>query len=150
MGKGYLPPNYAQSSGGAEFLEAPVPKPIIVGDLPVYQKAGLNSLNADHQQSVNEYVQFRNQANLASQSDSERGVNYQVRYVERPERPQAALERHAAILRQEYENNGDSYAYAYETENGISAEEKGVAVDGVRAQGGFSYTGDDGKQYSIR
>lgn len=150
MGRGYLPPNHAQSSGGSEFLEAPVSRPIIVGDLPVSQKAVLNNLNADREQSVNEFVQLRNQAHIAGQSDSEHRVNYQVRYVERPERPQAALERHAAILRQDYQNNGESYAYAYETENGIFGEEKGVAVDGVRAHGGYSYTGDDGKQYSIR
>lgn len=70
--------------------------------------------------------------------------------VNRPERPQASLERSAGILRQDSENNGDSYSYSYETENGIIAEENGVATNGVEAQGGFSYTGDDGKVYSIR
>lgn len=68
----------------------------------------------------------------------------------RPERPQAALERSASILRQDSQNDGETYTYSYETENGIYAEESGVATNGVEAQGGFSYTGDDGQVYSIR
>ncbi|XP_041985056.1 trithorax group protein osa-like [Aricia agestis] len=67
----------------------------------------------------------------------------------RPERPQAAADRNAEILKYVNENNGDSYEYSYETSNGISAGESGVATNGVMAQGGFSYTGDDGKPYSI-
>lgn len=56
-----------------------------------------------------------------------------------------------------YENNpnaGDgSYNYAYETGNGISAQERGTsrggANGGTAAQGSFSYTGPDGGRYSI-
>ncbi|TKX27717.1 cuticle protein 3-like [Spodoptera litura] len=66
------------------------------------------------------------------------------------ERAQAAFERNAAILRQDNSNDGETYAYAYETENGISGEENGVATNGVQAQGSYSYTGDDGKVYSVR
>lgn len=69
--------------------------------------------------------------------------------IERPERKQAALERNAAILRKDYQNNGHAYAYVYETENGIYGEENGVADHGVKAEGGYSYTGDDGVQYSV-
>ncbi|CAF4877245.1 unnamed protein product [Pieris macdunnoughi] len=76
--------------------------------------------------------------------------NYEGNFEYRPERTQAAFERNAAILRQDNVNNGDSYSFAFETENGIAAEESGVATNGVEAQGGFSYIGDDGKQYSIR
>ncbi|KAK9512449.1 hypothetical protein O3M35_000880 [Rhynocoris fuscipes] len=54
-------------------------------------------------------------------------------------------------------NQGDgSYSYSYETGNGIKAQESGhqSAVagpegPGTAAQGGFSYTGPDGVQYSI-
>ncbi|CAH0724183.1 unnamed protein product, partial [Brenthis ino] len=151
LGKTYLPP-HAQSSGGSEFLEAPISRPIYVADIPTSQETGSesNSLYSEQQQSVNELVHVQKQANIAqSNVEQLQNVNYHIKYEERPERPQAAYERHAAILRQEYQNNGESYAYAYETENGISADESGVAINGVKAHGGFSYTGDDGKQYSI-
>lgn len=69
---------------------------------------------------------------------------------QRPERPRAAFERTASILRQDSQNDGETYSYSFETENGISAEENGVATNGVEAQGGFSYTGDDGQVYTIR
>ncbi|KAJ8717020.1 hypothetical protein PYW08_005419 [Mythimna loreyi] len=65
-------------------------------------------------------------------------------------RAQSAFERNAAIVRQDNSNDGETYAYAYETENGIYGEESGVATNGVQAQGGYSYTGDDGKVYSVR
>lgn len=67
----------------------------------------------------------------------------------RPERPQAAADRNAEILKYINENDGESYNYSYETSNGISAEETGVATNGVKAQGGFAYTGDDGNRYSL-
>ena len=66
-----------------------------------------------------------------------------------PERPQASADRNAEILKYDSENDGESYNYSYETSNGISAEESGVATNGVRAQGGYAYTGDDGYQYSV-
>ncbi|XP_039759611.1 hornerin-like [Pararge aegeria] len=67
----------------------------------------------------------------------------------KPERSQAAADRNAEILKYVNENNGESYLYSYETSNGISVEESGVATNGVKAQGGFSYTGDDGQSYSL-
>lgn len=67
----------------------------------------------------------------------------------KPERAQAAFERTASTLRFENEVGPESYHYAFETDNGISAEENGVAVNGVQAQGGFSYTGDDGQIYTV-
>ncbi|KAH9631897.1 hypothetical protein HF086_014369 [Spodoptera exigua] len=86
---------------------------------------------------------------FSSNSNAQSGAysGFEARPVERA---QAAFERNAAILRQDNSNDGETYAYAYETENGISAEENGVATNGVQAQGGYSYTGDDGKVYSVR
>jgi loricrin len=61
------------------------------------------------------------------------------------------------ILR--YVNNNDgsgNYNYAYETGNGIQAEEKGhlknagSANEAESAEGSFSYTGPDGQRYSIQ
>ncbi|XP_045777827.1 collagen alpha-2(I) chain-like [Maniola jurtina] len=77
------------------------------------------------------------------------GFNVPQDQAYRPERPQAAADRNAEILKYVNENNGESYLYSYETSNGISAEESGVATNGVKAQGGFSYTGDDGQAYSL-
>ncbi|GBP51159.1 Cuticle protein 2 [Eumeta japonica] len=67
----------------------------------------------------------------------------------RPVRPQAEFERNAAILKYENIVTPEGFAYSFDTENGIHADESGTAVDGVKAQGAFSYTGDDGKLYSI-
>ncbi|VEN35645.1 unnamed protein product [Callosobruchus maculatus] len=43
-----------------------------------------------------------------------------------------------------------SYSYAYETDNGIAAQEEGFLKDGSQvAQGGYRYTSPDGQQFSI-
>lgn len=65
------------------------------------------------------------------------------------QRPQSEAERNAQILRYENENDGERYAYSFETSNGISAEEAGVATNGVKAQGAFSYTSDEGEKISV-
>lgn len=65
------------------------------------------------------------------------------------ERPRAALDRAANILRFDSEVGPEGFSYGFETDNGIVAEENGVATNGVQAQGGFSYTGDDGQVYSV-
>lgn len=58
-----------------------------------------------------------------------------------------------------YDNNNDgsgNYNYAYETGNGIQAEERGQlknagsANEAESAEGSFSYTGPDGQRYSIQ
>nr|XP_034835564.1 uncharacterized protein LOC117992024 [Maniola hyperantus] len=43
----------------------------------------------------------------------------------------------------------NKFNYGFETENGIKMEENGVSNDGDKRQGGYSYTGDDGKVYSV-
>lgn len=65
-------------------------------------------------------------------------------------RPQAGRDRNAAIIIQNQSRDGDTYSYVYKTGNGIYAEEKGIATNGVKAQGGYSYMGDDGRIYSVR
>lgn len=79
----------------------------------------------------------------------ENNQNYGNQDLTRPERPQASADRTAETLRYDSEIDGDSFAYSFETSNGISAEENGVATNGVQAQGGFSYIGDDGQQYKV-
>ncbi|XP_017786011.1 PREDICTED: pupal cuticle protein 20-like isoform X2 [Nicrophorus vespilloides] len=61
------------------------------------------------------------------------------------------------ILRYDNENNGDgSYSYAYETGNGIKAQEQGALKnagsqnEAQSATGSFSYTGPDGQQYAVQ
>ncbi|KOB72940.1 putative cuticle protein [Operophtera brumata] len=70
-------------------------------------------------------------------------------YPEQSHRPQAEYERNARIIALDSDLKDDSFRYNYETENGIKAEEQGHEADGIEAQGGFSYTGDDGQIYSI-
>ncbi|XP_055625113.1 cuticle protein CP14.6-like [Toxorhynchites rutilus septentrionalis] len=54
----------------------------------------------------------------------------------------------AQILAQDSSINPDgSYQYRYETSNGIAAQEAGVG--GQSAQGSYSFTGQDGVQYSL-
>ncbi|XP_059057925.1 uncharacterized protein LOC131851443, partial [Achroia grisella] len=84
---------------------------------------------------------------------SPQGFNQGLRgsqgFENKPERAQAARDRTAGILRYESNIGTDNYNYAFETDNGISAEESGVATNGVQAHGGYSYTGDDGHVYSV-
>ncbi|XP_043472300.1 endocuticle structural glycoprotein SgAbd-1-like [Leptopilina heterotoma] len=61
-----------------------------------------------------------------------------------------------AILRSSADgpNPDGSYAYSYETENGIKAEERGELrqigeESGIAAQGSYSYTADDGSPISL-
>ncbi|XP_063626429.1 uncharacterized protein LOC134798028 [Cydia splendana] len=67
----------------------------------------------------------------------------------RPERPQAEGDRNAEILSYENVLTPEGYFYSFDTSNGIHADETGEVGNSTRAQGGFTYTGDDGKVYSI-
>lgn len=56
------------------------------------------------------------------------------------------------ILRLDNNNEGDgTYSYAYETGNGISAQERGQlrGADALAADGSFSFTSPEGQQFSI-
>lgn len=97
-------------------------------------KTNDNAFNNDGQSTNNQRFQ------------SGQGSNFQAGGSERAK---AALDRTANTLRFENEVGPESYSYAFETDNGITAEENGVATNGVQAQGGFSYTGDDGQVYSV-
>ncbi|XP_011206006.2 endocuticle structural glycoprotein SgAbd-2 [Bactrocera dorsalis] len=71
--------------------------------------------------------------------------------------PQArGYEANAVILKQNFDLNPDgSYAYNYETSNGIRADEAGylknpgTQVEAQVMQGSYSYTGPDGVVYTI-
>lgn len=65
------------------------------------------------------------------------------------ERPQAAKDRNSNILALSNDVNTDSYSYGFETDNGIAVGENGVAVNGIQAEGGYSYQGDDGQVYKV-
>ncbi|CAB3255818.1 unnamed protein product [Arctia plantaginis] len=124
----YLPPNAQAASGSDNFLKTPYQSNNGIQDE--------NSNDFPNAPVSNENAAYRQNAF----SDLEA----------RPERAQAAFERNAAILRQDNSNDGETYSYTYETENGIFAEENGVATNGVQAQGGYTYTGDDGNVYTVR
>ncbi|XP_063894253.1 pupal cuticle protein 36a [Helicoverpa armigera] len=142
LDKTYLPPN-AQSSAGSAFLETPRLSNGFQDQTGAFSN-GFSNTDAYSQNGANSQNDAYSQNGAYSQTGAYSG------FEARPERAQAAFERNAAILRQDNSNDGETYAYAYETENGISAEENGVATNGVQAQGGYSYTGDDGQVYSVR
>uniref|UniRef100_A0A2A4K0W8 Uncharacterized protein n=1 Tax=Heliothis virescens TaxID=7102 RepID=A0A2A4K0W8_HELVI len=74
---------------------------------------------------------------------------YPVPRVYRPERPQAAADRNAVILNYENVRTPNGYSYSFDTSNGIHADENGIVDNGTKAQGSYSYIGDDGKEYSV-
>ncbi|XP_055919887.1 cuticle protein CP14.6 [Eupeodes corollae] len=68
----------------------------------------------------------------------------------------SAYDRDAVILKQNYDLNPDgSYAYNFETSNGIRADEAGYLknpgsqLEAQVMQGSYSYTGPDGVVYTI-
>lgn len=67
-----------------------------------------------------------------------------------PQRAQASAEQSAEILRSDSQNDGETFSYSFETSNGISAEESGVATNGVQAQGAFAYSSDDGQTFRVQ
>lgn len=164
LDRAYLPPNHAATSGGSgNFLQTPVNNYQRnagfnngavgnIGRANNYQKNGNYGQNAaGFEQNADGYVQNDNNfVQNDNYAQNNNGYNNFGNTEARPERPRAALDRNAAILRLDNQNDGESYAYAYETENGIVAEENGVATNGVEAQGGYSYTGDDGQVYTVR
>lgn len=97
-------------------------------------KTNNNAFNDDRQSAINQRFQSGQGSNFPTGGS---------------ERPRAALDRSANILRFESEVGPEAYSYGFETDNGIVAEENGVATNGVQAQGGYSYTGDDGQVYSV-
>ncbi|XP_047997071.1 putative mediator of RNA polymerase II transcription subunit 26 [Leguminivora glycinivorella] len=84
---------------------------------------------------------FAGQSTFAGQKNFA-GQNFQS------QRP--STEKSARIVSYQNENKGKNYQYSYETENGIKVQEQG-SVQGktLRAQGGYSYTGDDGQVYTV-
>ncbi|CAG9795955.1 unnamed protein product [Diatraea saccharalis] len=72
-----------------------------------------------------------------------------TKYVNKFERPQAEADRNAVIPNYKNIITPEGFEYSFDTSNGIHADENGTATDGVKATGSYSYTGDDGKVYSI-
>ncbi|CAK1584180.1 unnamed protein product [Parnassius mnemosyne] len=106
-----------------------------------HSKVGEAAFKTINQQGV--------QTQIASQFS---GNSYQVpnsNFNTASQRPQAVVDRASNIVRFQNEVRPKSYNYAFETDNGIKAEENGVTNNGVEVQGGYSYTGDDGKLYKV-
>ncbi|XP_041985054.1 cuticle protein 2-like [Aricia agestis] len=65
------------------------------------------------------------------------------------ERFHASRDRASNIINYQNDIGITDFNYAFQTDNGISAAEIGMAMDGVKSKGGYSYTGDDGQVYTI-
>lgn len=164
----YLPPAGAGTSGGSPgSLNTPL-GPSGFGQPAGFGKPGSNGFNAAGQ-SASSFGQsgqngFGAQSNLAgsgqavgpnfdagfnapAQSFGNQAQDYQR---SQPQRAQASAEQVAEILRSDSQNDGETFSYSFETSNGISAEESGVATNGVQAQGAFAYTSDDGQSFRVQ
>lgn len=141
---------------GANALEPIGKGPLLGANAPIAQGQTFgssltptNTFNVGGQQITKPQAGGYSNQGFGQGSQGSQGFNAPQIQSYKPERSQAAADRNAEILKYVNENNGESYLYSYETSNGISAEESGVATNGVKAQGGFSYTGDDGQAYSL-
>lgn len=85
--------------------------------------------------------------NIPTALDQRKRILVRPRF--RQERPQAESERNAVIINYENSISPEGYSYSYDTSNGIHADESAIATNGVRAKGSYSYTGDDGKIYTV-
>ncbi|NP_001166730.1 cuticular protein RR-1 motif 18 [Bombyx mori] len=71
-------------------------------------------------------------------------------YHPQPFVPNHQPEKEARILSYMSQNHGHAYQYAYESENGIKAQEVGQDEgSGKKVQGSYSYKGDDGQVYEV-
>ncbi|XP_028038882.1 uncharacterized protein LOC114249482 [Bombyx mandarina] len=75
--------------------------------------------------------------------------NFRNKYLDITKRPQTENDRKAALLSFENIITPEGFSYTFDTSNGIHADESGTAIGGVRAKGSYSYTGDDGKVYTV-
>lgn len=66
-----------------------------------------------------------------------------------PENAQIVRDYVSDVIKYHNDIGLNKFNYGFETNNGIKTSANGIAIDGVRAQGGFSYTGDDGREYSV-
>ncbi|CAH2089150.1 unnamed protein product [Euphydryas editha] len=81
--------------------------------------------------------------------DADLSAFYQPPHVLKPGNVQIVRDYSSDVIKHHNDIGLDNYNYGFETNNGIKTSANGIAIDGVRAQGGFSYTGDDGKVYSV-
>lgn len=167
----YLPPASAGSAGGSPgSLNTPL------GPSAFGQAAGFNqqpSFNAgkpsgsgfSSQSTNNAFGAPSNQYLGPSGSSQNAGPNFDAGFNgqnfgnqqqsnnyqrNQPQRAQASADQTAEILRSDSQNDGETFSYNFETSNGISAEESGVATNGVQAQGAFAYSDDDGQMFRVQ
>ncbi|CAH2984374.1 unnamed protein product [Chilo suppressalis] len=109
---------------------------------------GFNSQFSSHAQNFNSQPQqFSSHALPYSGQQAAYAGQAQIGHDVSNQRPSA--EKSARILHYTMDNDGHNYQYAYETENGIKAEEQGQTIHGSQVSGAYSYTGDDGQIYTV-
>lgn len=131
----YLPPHYAGSSGGhTSFLQGHRPS-----FRPSNQHFSQRPSNA-HYHGVNGAAHF---------SGSSGTLGHNNQYSQTSGRPQIP------ILRNDFTNDGQgNYNFGFETGNGIRRDETGRFAGGwphgsLDVKGSYSYTGDDGRVYTV-
>ncbi|XP_061720325.1 transcription factor mef2A-like [Cydia pomonella] len=119
----------------------------VYGDQSHYSQQDFSQSDAGYSQGHS--VAFPSgQASFAGQSTFAGQKAFAGQNAFQSQRP--SIEKSARIISYQNENNGKNYQYSYETENGIKVQEQG-SVQGktLRAQGGYSYAGDDGQVYTV-
>lgn len=77
-------------------------------------------------------------------------IMFSKAFENKSERPQAFKDRSSNIISYTNDVSSDNYSYGFETDNGIAVGENGNSVNnGIQAQGGYSYKGDDGQVYKV-
>ncbi|XP_050674592.1 GATA zinc finger domain-containing protein 14-like [Leptidea sinapis] len=161
----YLPPSAANAGGTSDILSLPFTRSNNqgLGGLPagsyenesqgIVVDAAVGTRSSDVVSGLGapriSYGSTASKVGEAAFRDSPNRPELNTYSSGRPERIQASRDRVASIVRYQTDISPDSYNYAFQTDNGINAEEAGVSIDGVNSEGGFSYTGDDGQVYSV-
>ncbi|XP_013137557.1 PREDICTED: probable serine/threonine-protein kinase DDB_G0282963 [Papilio polytes] len=110
-----------------------------------HSKVGGAAFKTNQQGFIPQIQTHTDQIESQTLQNFQQGVNFGFNTA----RPQAEFDKASNIVRFENNVGPQAYNYAFETDNGITAEENGVAVNGIQAEGGYSYTGDDGKVYKV-
>ncbi|XP_045502114.1 serine-rich adhesin for platelets-like isoform X2 [Colias croceus] len=172
LDRSYLPPANADTAGGtSDILQVPVSRTNnqVSGDLPI------GSYLNDHQGVIVDAAVGTRASNPGKSGLGAPRITYGSKdsrvgdaafrdkhlqggpsflpqgFVDfsKPERAQASSDSLARTVKEESDLGVDMFNYGYETSNGISASETGVATNGVEATGQYSFTGDDGQVYTV-
>ncbi|KOB51793.1 putative cuticle protein, partial [Operophtera brumata] len=111
--------------------------------VPLAPNLGNNPEAMQYLSTTVRYDKTKTPQNLITRNETKK------KYPIRPKRPQAESDKNAELINIKNALTPEGYAYSFDTSNGIHIDESATTADGVKALGSYSYTGDDGKVYSV-